>query len=267
MPRIACLLVPDLPVAAACRADPELAGRPLVLVEGSGPHARVIAASRAARARGVRPGRHTVTQARALAADLVVRTRDAAAERSAAHALAEVAASLASRTETAADGTVYLDATGVTHLVASEAALATALVARAARVDLEARVGVGASMTVARLAAEHGDGTEVVPAGVERGFLARLPLACLAPGPDIATTLQRWGIHRLGDLARLPVAEVATRLGPAGAALIRAARGEDERPLAPEPLPAVVEEAVALEYALDSLEPLLFVLRGLVERA
>src|SRR5439155_650433 len=156
---------------------------------------------------------------------------------------------------------------GVTHLVASEAALATALVARAARVDLAARVGIGASMTVARLAAEHGDGTEVVSAGVERGFLARLPLACLAPAPDIAATLQRWGIHRLGDLARLPVAEVATRLGPAGAALIRAARGEDERPLAPEPLPAAVEEAVALEYALDSLEPLLFVLRGLVERA
>src|SRR5206468_149772 len=121
------------------------------------------------------------------AADLVVRTRDAAAERSAAHALAEVAASLASRIETAADGAVYLDATGVTHLVASEAALATALVARAARVDLAARVGIGASMTVARLAAE--------------------------------------------------------------------------------PLPAAVEEAVALEYALDSLEPLLFVLRGLVERA
>ena len=267
MPRIACLLVPDLPVAAACRADPELAGRPLVLVDGSGPHAHVIAASRGALARGVQPGRHTVAQARALAAHLMVRTRDAAAERSAAHALAEVAASLASRIETAADGAVYLDATGVTHLVASEAALATALVARAARVDLAARVGIGASMTVARLAAEHGDGTEVVSAGVERGFLARLPLACLAPAPDIAATLQRWGIHRLGDLARLPVAEVATRLGPAGAALIRAARGEDERPLAPEPLPAAVEEAVALEYALDSLEPLLFVLRGLVERA
>src|SRR5438067_9801222 len=250
-------------MAAACRVDPDLVRRPLVLVEATGPHARVVAAGRAARARGVQPGRHTVAQARALAADLVVRARDAAAERSAARALAEVAASLASRVETAADGAVYLDATGVTHLVASEAALATALVARAARVDLAARVGIGASMTVARLAAEHGDGTEVVSSGVERGFLARLPLACLAPAPDIAATLQRWGIHRLGDLARLPVAEVATRLGPAGAALIRAARGEDERPLAPEPLPAAVEEAVALEYALDSLEPLLFVLRGL----
>src|SRR5882724_11339065 len=231
MPRIACLLVPDLPVAAACRADPDLAGRPLALSEGGGPYAPIVAAAAAARARGVRAG-HTVAQARAIAADLVVRPRDAAA---------------------------------ATHLVPSEAGLATALVARAARVGLAARAAVGGSMTVARLAALHGD--EVVPAGTELGFLAPLPLARLAPPPEIAATLERWGIRRLGDLARLPVAEVATRLGPAGAALVRAARGEDERPLAPEALGGPLEEAIGLEHALDALEPLLFVLRGLVERA
>jgi len=299
MPRIACLLVLDLPVAAACRADPELADLPLALTEGSGPHARVLAASRAARACGVRPGFHTAAQARAVAADLVVRRRDLAAEHSAVLALAEVAASVASRIEVAAGGTVFLDATGAHHLVVTrvpphsprdsrgshdassrrgvqdrvgcervEAGLATALVARAARVGLAARAGVGASMTVARLAATHAaDGVEVVAAGTERGFLAPLPLACLAPDPALAATLERWGIRRLGDLARLPLAEVATRLGPAGAALVRAARGEDERPLAPQPFAGRIEEAIGLEYALDTLEPLLFVLRGLVERA
>src|SRR6185312_10843587 len=86
--RIACLFVPDLPIAAACRADPDLAGLPLALSEGSGPHVPVVAASPAARARGVRPGQHSIAQARTLAADLIVRGRDAAAERSAALALA-----------------------------------------------------------------------------------------------------------------------------------------------------------------------------------
>jgi protein ImuB len=272
VPRIACLLVPDLPVAAACRADPDLAALPLALTEGrGGPHAEIVAASAAARGRGVRAGRHTVAQARAIAADLVVRPRSAAAERSAALALADVAASLASRVEVAADGAVFLDAAGAAHLAASEAGLATALVARAARVGLAARAGVGASMTVARLAALHAaDSTEVVRAGTERGFLAPLPLACLAPrGLDlhVAATLERWGIRRLGDLARLPVAEVATRLGPAGAALVRGARGEDERPLMPEPPAGPIEESIDLECALDALEPLLFVLRGLLERA
>jgi protein ImuB len=265
--RIACLVVPDLPVAAACRADPDLVGLPLALTAARGPHAPVVAVSAAARGHGVRPG-HTVAQARAVAAGLVVRARDPAVERSAALALADVAASLASRVEVAADGAVFLDASGVLHLVATEAGLATALVARAERVGLAARAGVGASMTVACLAAlRAADGTEVVPAGAERGFLAPLPLACLAPDPDVAATLARWGVHRLGDLARLPVAEVATRLGPAGAALVRAARGEDERPLAPAPPGGTIEESLGLEYALDALEPLLFVLRGLLERA
>src|SRR5207249_2873326 len=200
MPRIACLLVPDLPVAAACRADPDLAARPLALSEGGGPHAPIVAAAAAARARGVRAG-HTVAQARAIAADLVVRPRDEAAERSAVRALVDVAASLASRIEPTADGAVFLDAEGATHLVASEAGLATALVARAARVGLAARAGIGASMTVARLAAARAtDGTLVVPARTECGFMAPLPLTCLA-------------------------------------------------------------------YPLDTLEPLLFVLRGMLERA
>jgi protein ImuB len=263
MPRIACLLVPDLPVAAACRADPDLAGLPLALSDGGGAHAPIVAASAKARERGVEPGRQTVAQARAIAHDLVVRPRDVAVERSAVRALIDVAASLASRIEATDDGTVFLDASGTGHLVASEAGLATALVARAARVGLAARAGVGASMTVARLAALRG---EVVAPGTELGFLAPLPLACLAPDPDVATTLARWGVHRLGDLARLPEAEVATRLGPAGAALVRAARGEDDRPLAPQPVRGAVEEAISLEWALDTMEPLLFVLRGLLDR-
>src|SRR3989442_5676663 len=241
MPRIACLLVPDLPVAAACRADPDLAGRPLALAAGTGTHAPIVAAAAPARARGVRAG-HTVAQARAIAADLVVRPRDEAAERSAVRALVDVAASLASRIEPTADGAVFLDAEGATHLVASEAGLATALVARAARVGLAARAGIGASMTVARLAAVRAtDGTLVVPAGTECGFMAPLPLTCLVPPADLAATLERWGVRRLGDLARLPIAEVAARLGPAGAMLVRAGRGEGQRALAPASPPGPVE--------------------------
>ncbi len=266
MPRIACLVVPDLPVAALCRADPDCAGRPLVLTDAPGPHARVVAASASARALGVRPAKHTAAQARALLARLIVRRRDAAAEASAAHALVDVAASLAQRIEVAADATVFLDAEGSTHLAGTEAGLATALVARAARVGLEARAAVASSMTVARLAARHGHGTEVVPAGSERGFLAPLPLACLDPAPDVALTLARWGIRTLGELALLPTGEVATRLGPPGVPLIRAARGEDERPLMPAAIAGDVEESVVLEHAIDNLEPLLFVLHGLVLR-
>src|SRR5262245_6495151 len=243
MDRIACLLIPDLPVAALCRADPDLTGRPLIVTDGAGTHAHVVAAALLARARGVRPGVHTVAQAQALDADLLVHRRDPAAEDSAIRALVDVAASLASRIERTDEGIVYLDATGIGHIAGGERGLAGALAARAERVGLTVRVGIGAGTTVARLAALHGDGCEVVPAGSEPGFLAPLPVACLAPPRDVAITLARWGIHRLGDLARLPAAEVATRLGPAGAALVHAARGEAPRPLAPSPPSGDVSEA------------------------
>src|SRR6185369_15819443 len=161
MARIACLVVPDLSVAAVCRADPDRAGKSLVLTEAPGAHARVVAASAEARALGIRPGRHTAAQARAYAPNLIVGRRDPAAEDSTRRALVDVAASLVDRIEQAPDGAVFLDAEGSTHLVGSEAGLATALVARAARVGIAARAGVGSSMVVARLAARHGHGTEV----------------------------------------------------------------------------------------------------------
>src|SRR2546428_5749245 len=194
MPRIACLLVPDLPVAAACRADPDLAGRPLALSAGRGTHAPLVAAAAAARARGVRAG-HTVAQARAIAADLVIRPRDEAAERSAVRALIDVAASLASRIEAATDGAVFLDAAGAAHLVPSEAGLATALGARAARVGLAARAAVGGSMTVARLAALHA--TQGGPPRPELRLPPPPPPARPPPPPPIPAPPQRRGIPRL----------------------------------------------------------------------
>ena len=80
MDRIACLVIPDLSVAALCRADPDLTGRPLVVADGAGAHARIVGAALPARARGVRPGVQSVAQAQALAANLIVHRRDTAGE-------------------------------------------------------------------------------------------------------------------------------------------------------------------------------------------
>ena len=267
MARIACLIVANFPIAALARADPDLIRVPLAVTEGLGARALVVAVSAAARAQGILPGRHTATQARTIATQVVLRRRDATIERSAADALCDVAASLSHRVEPGENGSVFLDAEGASHLVPTERGFTTALVTRAARVGLVARAGLGATKTVARLAAEYGDGTEVVAAATERGYLAPLPIECLHPDRTCAQTLAHWGVHRLGELARLPMAEVTTRLGVAGAALLRAARGEDEQPLFPHAPGGDIEERLDLEHPLDTIEPLLFVLRGLLERA
>jgi protein ImuB len=60
---------------------------------------------------------------------------------------------------------------------------------------------------------------------------------------------------------------VALRLGAVGGRLCRLAAGIDDEPFIPH-LPAdALEEAVELDYPIAELEPLSFVLRGLIDRA
>lgn len=263
--RIACLYVPDFPLAAWLRGEPELRGAAVIVADGPTPRARLVAVSAAARRRGVGEGM-TAAQALAVAGDLVVRAASAEAERAAHAALADVAYSFSPRVEDGEPGTVWFDADGLGGLFASEHELAQAALRRAAACALDAAVGIAGSKVSAELAARDGGGCAVVPPREEWRLLAPLSLDRLAPSPALCETLRRWGLRTLGDLAALPASAVATRLGPEAAALARRARGEDAHPLAPRPLPLCFEEVSELDWSVDALEPFLFVVRGLLDR-
>jgi len=112
MVRLACLAVPLFPLAARLRAEPELAREAVAVVEGQGPAARVMAATRPARRAGVRAG-STLAQARATLPGLAARGRDSEAERAAAEALLDVAGRFSPRVEDALPGLVFLEADGL----------------------------------------------------------------------------------------------------------------------------------------------------------
>ena len=95
-PRIACLLVPDLPLRAELRAHPELEHEPFAVVSEAGSRSSVIALSRTARASGVRTG-HSVSQARATCPELRLRIASPALEKAARSALLDIALSLSPR--------------------------------------------------------------------------------------------------------------------------------------------------------------------------
>ena len=99
-----------------------------------------------------------------------------------------------------------------------------------------------------------------------RAFLAPLPLATAAPPPALAQILAGWGVHTLGALTDLPRADITLRLGAAGAALWARAAGETTRPLHPVSQPREFSGAFAFEDAVETLEPLLFILRRLIDR-
>ena len=92
-----------------------------------------------------------------------------------------------------------------------------------------------------------------------RGTLLALPTFTLL------STVRRWGLKTLGDLAALPAADLFERLGAGGLALQRLARGEDERPLVPDPVEERLEVSLALDWPIEGLESLSFVLSRLFD--
>jgi len=274
--RVACLLVPDLPLAAELRAHPELAGRPLAVSSGPGPRAEIIAVSPEAARQGVRP-RTSIAHARAVCGALCVRLASPALERAARAALLDAALSCSPRAALApraggayaGEAAAYLDASGVGAAFPSEAGLAAALIARARNLGLPAGVAIASSRSNAHLAARQlaraGD-ARVLPPGSETDFLAPQPLDLLNPDDALAERLTQFGLRTVGDLLALPRRALGTRLGPEVLELIALARGEEcELPL-PAPVSRSLAEAIDLEFPIDRLEPLRFVLQGLLSR-
>ena len=265
MTRILCLYVPMFPLAARLRSEPELLNEAVAVVEGNGNNAHVVAATRRARTKGIRAG-ISLAQARSIVPKLIARGRDGECERTAQEALLEVAESFSPRVEDACDGVVYADIAGMGRHFESETELAKAAIRAAEGVSLPARVGIAASKLAARVAAELPQSPTIVDAGKEAEFLAPLPLTRLSPQLDAATTLTRWGLLSIGDLARLPESEIASRLGELGRELHHAARGIDPRPLIPRALPPEFREGMELEWPLVAVEPFLFIANAALDR-
>src|SRR5207249_12005969 len=110
-------------------------------------------------------------------------------------------------------------------------------------------------------------GLGVIVPGGEAQALAPVPVATLDWPADIAHALGRWGVATLGELASLPRAGLAARLGAAGLAAHDLARGvDDPAPWTSWTPPPFWEEAQELDWDIDALGPLMTVLARVVER-
>ena len=193
-------------------------------------------------------------------------------------ALLDVARGFSPRLEPGgSDREIVLDLSGLTRLFGDPQTLAEELGRTAAARGLRIRVAIAGTRTAASLAVRYRAGLTVIAPGHEAEALAPLPIGALAAVPpghgpdvpgdpdDLVRTLRRWGLRTLGALAALPVDEVAARLGQAGVRLHRASRGHDGRPLVPQVPDERFEEALDLDWPIDGLEPLSFVLGRLLD--
>ena len=305
MPAFACIYVPNFPVAAALRAEPELQPHPVAISEGKPPLEKIIAVNQKAASLNITPGM-TKTQA-GLCPELVLRARSILQENSMHAALLDCAQSFSPCVKDAACDSVLLDLAGMESLFGSLTKISHAIADRATDLGLQANVAAasnpdaallaarGLSITLAsgRLSQGHPstslrtgpapalDAAQsprvvVIPSGKEAERLGPLPTEVLfvdslesdekAEATRLLETLNRWGIHNLRALAALPEVALSERLGQQGLHLQQLASGTAIRTLVPVDAPLVFEEAIELEHPIVLLEPLAFLLNRLLEQ-
>ena len=219
--------------------------------------------------------------------------------------LLEVAQRFSPRVAWVEPHALAIDLHGLERLFGEPRTIGEELRRALAKAGLETHVAVAATRTAARLLAHARAGLTVVEPGAETEALAALPMALLPcllgdepanvshvapPGPgrfhrtspvqeivkprrrrgqtpmsDRLMLFRRWGLRTLGDLAALPAPDLAARLGAEGPRLQALARGEDPAPLVPLVEEERFEATLALEWPIEGLEPLSFVLGRLCE--
>src|SRR5215472_1514663 len=270
----ACIYVPNFSVAAVLRAEPDLATRPLAILEGKPPLQKIITMNGKASALGIVPG---MSKAQGeLCTDLALHLRSPLLESSAHAALLDCAQSFSPCVEDSACDTVLLDLAGMESLLGSLPEIARAIFERAVALGLKANIAVSSNPDAAVISAHGFSGITVIFAGKEADHLGPLPVKVLfddglpadqkEEADRLLETLDRWGIRNLRALAALPEIALSERLGQPGLHLQQLARGTASRTLAPVEAPLTFEEAVELEHPIVLLEPLAFLLNRLLEQ-
>jgi protein ImuB len=270
----ACIFVPDFPVEALLRAEPELRGQNVAVLEGKPPLQKVFALNESARRAGVELG---MTKLQVEACNgLTLRARSQLQEESAHAALLDCAQSFSPRVEDTAFDTIVLDVSGLEKLFGPVSKFSRDIAQRASDLGMEANLAIASNPDAAVLAARGFSGVTVISGGREAEHLASLPVEVLfadtqdpqekEEAAQFLETLSRWGIRNLRDLAALPEIALSERLGQKGVHLQQLARGAASRTLVPAEPPVIFEELVELENPLVLLEPLAFLLNRLLEQ-
>src|SRR4051812_23958892 len=201
-----------------------------------------------------------------------------------------IAREFSPRIERHDDGLVTLDVSGLDRLIGPPPAIAEELRRTAAAHRQFVHVAVAGTRSAALLLALARPGVSVVASGRERESLAALPIAILEKAYAFTNGLrlkahgsgctaqdlkpealsleplcERWGIRTLGEFGALPPADLLSRLGPPALVWQQLARGEDAAPLVPTLPEERFEASLELDWPIEGLEPLSFVLTRLLE--
>src|SRR3954447_1672902 len=204
----------------------------------------------------------------------------------AAPPLAVVAEQFSPRYERHTDDLLSIDISGLERLLGTPRMIGEELRRDAAARGLRVHVAVARRRMAALVLAVAQPGLTIVGGGEEAAALAPIRIGVLelidqpqntrhpqkskkddaaSAASSTVSVVTHWGIRTLGEFAALPAADVRARLGHQGLLWQAMVRGEDIRPLVPAQADERFDGAIDLEWPIEELEPLSFVLTRLLE--
>lgn len=160
--------------------------------------------------------------------------------------------------------TVVIPVQGLRRLIGPPIQIASEIARRADERDLRGNIGIAANPDTALMAARNLTGVTIIPQGDESKYIGEFRIETLPVELETCEILDRWGIRTLEDFSALPDDGIHERLGPAAVYLQQLARGTVNRPLRPLVDGTSYEERFELEYPVELLEPLMFILARLL---
>jgi len=228
---------------------------------------------------GVRP-RQTIGQAHAIVEHLVLQALPRARVSSALQNIAEVALGFGSPVSFQVPDTVWVDVSGSSHLYESERVLALELSAQIQLLGHSVRMAIAGGPWLAQSFARYSyqdsclkdAGALLVEPQQTARLVGELPIISLPIGREAVTWFSRLGLLSIDDLRKLPRSTLAARLEgqvekPLGIPIILdLIHGHDAGVLTPHRPEELPREELFWEDPLESVEPLLFALKGLASR-
>ena len=267
----AVIYIPDFFLQAALRHEPELFSRPVALLNKE--LKSICQFTSAARTAGVCEGL-TATQALARCSTLLIRPRSTTQESLATEILLECAYTFSPNIESTAPGICTLDMKSLPVMAAGETSTSVAtapieawmqqIIARLARLNLRAKIGIAENPNLALQAAKIAQPSLLVANPGE--FLSALPIENINPPAQILDVLQRWGVRTLGEFTALQKERLVERLGTDALELFDRATANTLRPLTLVRPRENFEECAEFEQEIETLQPLLFILRRFIEQ-
>lgn len=241
-------------VAVERLLDPDLKGKAVIVSPGTA-RSVVATASYEARRFGVHSAQPLVV-ARRLCPQAIVCPGHFRAYQHYSRAFFQILQHYSPLIEPASLDEAYLDYTGCGQLFGPPLAGAAAIQKQVKeQLGLDVSVGVASSKVLAKVASDLAKpaGLLMVCPGQEEAFLKPLPIRRLpGVGPKSEPRMKTSGLHRIGDLLKVPPALLSQAFGSQGTWLQQMARGEDDSPVRPrEQAKSMGHEETFLEDVTD----------------